>query len=67
MDVSGLAGAFGNRPADPGTATGLTTAQMQSAAPFLAAGWDFATTWTICEGQDYPRLRWEGMECGAEN
>ena len=62
-DVSGQAEAFGNRPADPGTATGLTTAQMQSAAPFGQAGWDFATTWTICEGKDDPRLRWEGVAC----
>ncbi len=37
---------------------------MQTAAPFLAAGWDFDTIWTICEGKDYPRLRWEGVECG---
>jgi hypothetical protein len=30
----------------------------------LAAGWDFDTIWTICEGKDYPRLGWEGIECG---
>lgn len=64
MDVSGLADAFGNRPAEPGTAAGLTTARMQTASPFVAAGWDFADTWTICEGKDYLRLRWEGVECG---
>jgi hypothetical protein len=47
--------------------TGKTTAEMQTAATFLAAGWDFAgeTTngsediWRIAEGQDYPRLTWE--------
>jgi hypothetical protein len=27
-------------------------------------GWDFETVWTICEGKDYPRLRWEAMPCG---
>jgi hypothetical protein len=47
--------------------TGLTTAQMQTEATFLAAGWDFVgeTTngtediWWIEEGKDYPRLWWE--------
>jgi hypothetical protein len=63
VDVSGMAEAFGNRPATPGTAAGLTTAQMQTAASFLTAGWEFNTSWTICEGKDYPRLRWEGAEC----
>jgi fibronectin-binding autotransporter adhesin len=44
-----------------------TTAQMQTAGTFLAAGWDFAgetengteDIWWILEGQDYPRLSWE--------
>ena len=45
------------------TGTGLTTIQMQQASTFLEAGWDFADTWTICEGQDYPRLRWEKIVC----
>jgi hypothetical protein len=44
-----------------------TTAQMQTASTFLAAGWDFAgetengteDIWWILEGQDYPRLSWE--------
>ena len=47
--------------------TGLTTAQMQTAATFLDAGWDFVgetangtdDVWWILEGQDYPRLWWE--------
>jgi hypothetical protein len=47
--------------------TGLATAEMQTARPFLAAGWDFADEaengtedpWWIQEGQDYPRLAWE--------
>ena len=50
--------------------TGLTTAEMQTAATFLEAGWDFVdeTTngtediWWIIEGQDYPRLWWEVIE-----
>ncbi len=47
--------------------TGLTTAQMQTAATYLDAGWDFVgetdngtdDIWWILEGQDYPRLWWE--------
>ncbi|MBN2131810.1 MAG: hypothetical protein JW741_20080 [Sedimentisphaerales bacterium] len=47
--------------------TGLPTAQMQTAATFLAAGWDFVgetengteDIWWILEGRDYPRLSWE--------
>ena len=43
---------------------GLGTAEMQMAATFLAAGWDFVgetdngveDIWWIDEGQDYPRL-----------
>jgi hypothetical protein len=62
-EVAGLTEAYGNRPADPGTATGLTTAQMQTAAPFTDAGWDLAEVWTLCAGRDYPRLKWEQVEC----
>lgn len=47
--------------------TGKTTAEMQTAATFLAVGWDFVDEtkngtedlWRILEGQDYPRLSWE--------
>jgi hypothetical protein len=47
--------------------TGKTTAEMQTAATFLDAGWDFFgetengtdDIWWITEGQDYPRLWWE--------
>jgi hypothetical protein len=47
--------------------TGLATAEMKTAAPYLAAGWDFIgetengtdDIWWILEGQDYPRLWWE--------
>jgi len=43
---------------------GLTTAEMQKAATFLDAGWDFIgetengieDIWWILEGQDYPKL-----------
>jgi len=47
--------------------TGLTTSEMQTAASFLEAGWDFVDEvengtdeiWWILDGQDYPRLWWE--------
>jgi hypothetical protein len=50
--------------------TGLTTAEMQTAATFLEAGWDFVDEtengtddiWWIDEGRDYPRLWWELVE-----
>ena len=44
------------------SATGLTTSQMQSSAPFTDAGWDISTvagdgsTWYIDEGNSAPRL-----------
>jgi hypothetical protein len=37
-----------------------STANMQTESTFTDAGWDFTTPiWTICEGEDYPRLAWE--------
>jgi len=59
---------------DPNGVTGLPTASMKIAAPFLAAGWDFidettngtADIWQISEGQDYPRLAWKGTPQPAE-
>jgi hypothetical protein len=47
--------------------TGKTTAEMQTGATFLDAGWDFVgestnsgeDIWAICEGVDYPHLAWE--------
>jgi len=46
---------------------GKTTRQMQTAATFLDAGWDFVgetqngaeDIWWILEGEGYPRLWWE--------
>jgi len=38
-------------------ATGKTTAEMKQQATF--AGWNFTNVWTINEGNDYPRLKWE--------
>ncbi|MCX5644071.1 MAG: hypothetical protein NTZ17_05220 [Phycisphaerae bacterium] len=37
--------------------TGLTTAEMHTAGAFV--GWWYGSIWTIDEGKDYPRLRWE--------
>lgn len=47
--------------------TGKTTPEMQVAATFQGAGWDFIgekangtkEIWWILEGKDYPRLGWE--------
>jgi hypothetical protein len=50
--------ASGDSP-DPNGLLGLATDQMQTAAPYIDAGWDFDVVWTIDEGADYPRLRWE--------
>lgn len=43
--------------------TGRTTAEMQMGNTFIEAGWDFWSTWMICEGTDYPHLQWEGVFC----
>ena len=40
----------------------LTDRQMKQQASFT--GWDFGTIWMICESMDYPRLRWELVQCG---
>ena len=36
---------------------GRTTDEMRSAATF--GGWDFDTTWSICDGMSYPVLLWQ--------
>jgi hypothetical protein len=40
-------------------ASGKTTAMMKTKSTFTAAGWDFASVWTIIEGIDYPKLAWQ--------
>ncbi len=44
-----------------GLGTALTDTRMKQQGSF--AGWDFKNTWMICEGKDYPRLRWEKITC----
>lgn len=39
--------------------TGITTAQMKTLSTFTSAGWDFTNIWAICEGTNYPRLKWQ--------
>ncbi len=66
VETSGQAGSAGG--------AGKTTAEMRVAGTYLNAQrdflfgppafWDFENTWTICEGKDYPRLRWEQVACG---
>jgi hypothetical protein len=36
-----------------------TTAEMKTKSTFTDAGWDFVNIWDICEGTNYPRLRWQ--------
>ncbi|MEN6576707.1 MAG: GLUG motif-containing protein [Phycisphaerales bacterium] len=47
--------------ADNGLGSPRTEARMKQHATF--AGWDFEAVWTICEGKDYPRLKWEAIDC----
>jgi len=39
--------------------TGRTTAEMKSIDTYLTRNWNFAVTWTICEGVSYPILFWQ--------
>jgi hypothetical protein len=39
--------------------TPKTTAEMKTMTTFTDAGWDFVNIWDICEGTNYPRLRWQ--------
>ncbi len=56
-----------------GGGTGKATAEMQTAATFLEAGWDFVgetengteDIWKIGEGVGYPRLSWEKYSGGT--
>jgi hypothetical protein len=43
--------------------TGKTTAELQMQSTFIAAGWDFFSTWTICQGRNYPVL-WTQLPTG---
>jgi len=43
--------------------TGKTTAELQMQSTFIAANWDFFSTWTICEGTNYPVL-WSQIPVG---
>jgi hypothetical protein len=55
-----LATADGGGP-NNGLGLPLTDTRMKQQASF--AFWDFKNTWTICAGKDYPRLRWENVDC----
>ncbi len=46
---------------DNGLGVPLTDAQMRQQASFV--DWDFEGVWMICEGRDYPRLRWQNVQC----
>ncbi|MHC4087416.1 MAG: GLUG motif-containing protein [Planctomycetota bacterium] len=63
-DTSGQIYACGNNECY--NVRGLTNAEMQTAGPFTAVGWDFVgetangtdDIWTINEGHDYPKHVW---------
>jgi Zn-dependent metalloprotease len=38
---------------------GNSTVLMQIRSTYYLAVWDFGSTWTICEGTNYPRLKWQ--------
>lgn len=38
---------------------GRTTQQMKTLTSFTNAGWNFFDLWAICEGTNYPRLKWQ--------
>jgi len=39
----------------------LSDEEMKQQSSF--AGWDFKNVWMICEGKEYPHLRWENLRC----
>jgi mucin-19 len=43
--------------------TGKTTADMKTRSTFTDSGWDFVSTWMMCDGISYPHLLWEESEC----
>ena len=58
IQTSGLIDGTGNKPSPSGV-TGKTTAQMMTLSTFTLMAWDFTTTWTMCEGTNYPRFLWQ--------
>jgi hypothetical protein len=59
INTSGTTDGVGNVNPDPNGVAGKTTAEMKTESTFTSAGWDFTTIWAICEGTNYPRLRWQ--------
>ena len=60
MQTHGVTVSIGDNEGKVTNVEGLPTADMQTQATFISAGWDFTTPiWTIDEGNDYPRLWWE--------
>jgi len=58
-------GGIGSGDDARGGLNSLATARMRTAEASRNFGWDFESVWSICQGRDYPRLRWEGIKCGA--
>lgn len=58
-EASRMARGLGSGADAQGGLSRLTTAQIRTAASFRNFGWDFESIWTIREGENHPRLRWE--------
>ena len=59
IQTTGTTESVGGNPDDLFDVRACTTAQMQDPNTFLTAGWDFLSTWDICEGTNYPKLTWQ--------
>ncbi|MBN1510025.1 MAG: hypothetical protein JW955_24480 [Sedimentisphaerales bacterium] len=65
--LAGTMDGVANVEPDPPASFAKPTSELVVARTFLDAGWDFEEVWMICEGRDYPRLRWEGVVCDEED
>lgn len=44
-----------------GAGIAVTAEQLMQSDTFV--DWDFQRTWMLCQGQDFPRLLWQGLSC----
>ncbi len=58
-DIQSSGQAFGVGVGSSIGVTGKTTAQMKMLSTFVDANWDFNDVWAICEGTNYPKLKWQ--------
>ncbi|MCF7975911.1 MAG: PASTA domain-containing protein [Phycisphaerae bacterium] len=61
-----VAGSYFLSPGDgggPDNQLGLALSRTALSQPASFWDWDFDSTWSVCVGQDYPRLQWENQAC----